>query len=50
MKIQKFIKVARSMDTDLLLLDKFMHDGFYQEEDTLEGNLEALELFLKNYR
>ncbi len=48
--MNKFIKIARSMRTDMLLLDKFLHDGFYQEEDTLEGNLEALELFLKNYR
>jgi hypothetical protein len=48
--MNKFIKSARAMDTDPLLLDKFLHDGFYQDEDTLEGNLEALELFLKNYR
>ena len=48
--MNKFIKIARSGGTDMLLLDKFLHDGFYQEEDTLEGNLETLELFLKNYR
>lgn len=48
--MNKFIKLARSRGTDMLLLDKFLHDGFYQEEDTLEGNLETLELFLKNYR
>lgn len=49
--MEDFIEYALfNLDTDALLLDKFMHDGFYQDGSSFESNLDNLDLFLKNYR
>lgn len=46
--MEEFITQAKKMDVDLLEIDRFLHEGFYQDLKSLEENLELLTLFIKN--
>jgi len=46
--LNAFLKVTDLIDIDPLELDRFFHEGFYQPIDSVENNLDALQMFINN--
>lgn len=44
--MSEFKKRVSQMNVDPLELDRFFHEGFYQENASVEDNLAILKLFL----
>lgn len=48
--LEKFLDLTNQMEVDPLLVDKFMHDGFYETMASVYSNMDKLDLFLtENY-
>ena len=48
--LEKFLDLTNQMEVDPLLVDKFIHDGFYETMASVYSNMDKLDLFLtENY-
>lgn len=47
--MDEFMRATQGMDIEPLVLDRFFHDGFYESMGSVEGNIDKLGLFLKEY-
>ena len=46
--LNAFLKATELMDVDPLELDRFFHEGFYQPMDSVQNNLDLLQIFMNN--
>ena len=47
--LEKFLDLTNQMEVDPLLVDKFMHDGFYETMASVYSNMDKLDLFLTEH-